>query len=578
MWNTVLFDLDGTLTESGEGITRCVQYALRKEFDIQVENLHDLDCFVGPPLKEQFKSYANLSDEEADRAIRAYRERYRTRGIYENRLYDGIVPLLDSLVREGMVLGLSSSKPTEFCREILRYFGIEQYFRVIVGSEMNGARVRKVDVVNEALNQLGMSGLRRYAVLVGDRKYDVEGAKEAGIGSIGVTFGYGSREELERAWPDCIVDNTEELRNVLIGQLQDARKKGEVPAEMRPAYAVPQPGAQPFPGNGYVWYGDAEADGYYFPPQGYYPSQIRNYPPQGYHVPPPVYAPYPNVSANVSARPEYYGMPRRESTIYKIWRIAYPLLIDFGISVLVTNAALAIILFLTNDPVNYIGVFERNSLIILGIQDFLLCLVCLFLLRGDERKRMHEGRPDRLLVPNQATFGQYIVVILFATGLSAVINMLTSWLPIESETYNSLESTISSASPFIQLTAICIIGPIAEELLFRGIIFRRLRDYIGTAGAAVLSGVIFGAVHGNLVQGIYAGLFGIVMALLYEHYGTIWIVIVVHIVNNMLASFADPFILSMPTTGQFIYSVICILCVCVFGWYIFGVHRKVNHA
>ena len=109
MWNTVLFDLDGTLTESGEGITRCVQYALRKEFDIQVENLHDLDCFVGPPLKEQFKSYANLSDEEADRAIRAYRERYRTRGIYENRLYDGIVPLLDSLVREGMVLGLSSS-------------------------------------------------------------------------------------------------------------------------------------------------------------------------------------------------------------------------------------------------------------------------------------------------------------------------------------------------------------------------------------------------------------------------------------------------------------------------------------
>ena len=532
MWNTVLFDLDGTLTESGEGITRCVQYALRKEFDIQVENLHDLDCFVGPPLKEQFKSYANLSDEEADRAIRAYRERYRTRGIYENRLYDGIVPLLDSLVREGMVLGLSSSKPTEFCREILRYFGIEQYFRVIVGSEMNGARVRKVDVVNEALNQLGMSGLRRYAVLVGDRKYDVEGAKEAGIGSIGVTFGYGSREELE----------------------------------------------QPFPGNGYVWYGDAEADGYYFPPQGYYPSQIRNYPPQGYHVPPPVYAPYPNVSANVSARPEYYGMPRRESTIYKIWRIAYPLLIDFGISVLVTNAALAIILFLTNDPVNYIGVFERNSLIILGIQDFLLCLVCLFLLRGDERKRMHEGRPDRLLVPNQATFGQYIVVILFATGLSAVINMLTSWLPIESETYNSLESTISSASPFIQLTAICIIGPIAEELLFRGIIYRRLRDYIGTAGAAVLSGVIFGAVHGNLVQGIYAGLFGIVMALLYEHYGTIWIVIVVHIVNNMLASFADPFILSMPTTGQFIYSVICILCVCVFGWYIFGVHRKVNRA
>jgi membrane protease YdiL (CAAX protease family) len=271
-------------------------------------------------------------------------------------------------------------------------------------------------------------------------------------------------------------------------------------------------------------------------------------------------------------------MPRRESLFYKFWRIAYPLLIDFVISVLVTNAALAIILFVTNDPVNYVRIFERNSLVILGIQDFLLCLVCVFLLRSDERKRMYEGRRDRLLIPNHATFGQYIAVILFGTGLSAVINMLTSYLPIESETYNSLESMFTSASPFIQLIAICIIGPIAEELLFRGIIYRRLRDYIGTAWAAVLSGIIFGVVHGNLVQGIYAGLFGIVLALLYEHYGTIWIVIVVHVANNLLASFVDPYILAMPTVAQFVYSGICILCVCVFGWYIFGVHKKVNHA
>jgi membrane protease YdiL (CAAX protease family) len=271
-------------------------------------------------------------------------------------------------------------------------------------------------------------------------------------------------------------------------------------------------------------------------------------------------------------------MPRRESVPYKIWRIGYPLLIDFVISLIVTNAALAIILFLTNDPVNYVKIFERNSLVILGIQDLLLSVVCVFLLRSDERKRLYEGRHDRLLVPNQVSFVQYIVVILFGTGLSAVINMLTSYLPIESETYNSLETMFTSASPFIQLTAICIIGPIAEELLFRGIIYRRLRDFTGTVWAAVLSGIIFGVVHGNLVQGIYAGLFGIVLALLYEHYGTIWIVIAVHVVNNLLASFVDPFIMAMPTVGQFIYSGICIFCVCIFGWYIFGVHQKVNHA
>ena len=115
MWDTVLFDLDGTLTDSGEGITKSAQYALEKEFDMKIEDPHELDFFVGPPLKDSFMEYAGLTEEEASRAIKAYRERYTVTGIYENRLYDGIGSLLSALSAEGFQIALASSKPTEFC-------------------------------------------------------------------------------------------------------------------------------------------------------------------------------------------------------------------------------------------------------------------------------------------------------------------------------------------------------------------------------------------------------------------------------------------------------------------------------
>ena len=112
MWDTVLFDLDGTLTDSGEGITKSAQYALEKEFGIKVEDPHELDFFVGPPLKDSFMEYAGLTEGEAIRAIKAYRERYTVTGIYENRLYDGIGSLLAALTTEGFQIALASSKPT----------------------------------------------------------------------------------------------------------------------------------------------------------------------------------------------------------------------------------------------------------------------------------------------------------------------------------------------------------------------------------------------------------------------------------------------------------------------------------
>ncbi|MDO5703283.1 MAG: CPBP family intramembrane metalloprotease [Lachnospiraceae bacterium] len=156
--------------------------------------------------------------------------------------------------------------------------------------------------------------------------------------------------------------------------------------------------------------------------------------------------------------------------------------------------------------------------------------------------------------------------------------MITAYLPIRSDTYSRLEQSILAASPVVQILVICIIGPIAEELLFRGIIYRRLRDYTGTAWAAVLSGILFGVIHGNLTQGVYAGIFGVVLALVYEHYGTLWTVITAHIINNLMASFGDPVLAMLSVAGQYVYTGVMILCVCVFGWYIFAKHRKVNRA
>ena len=225
MWNTVLFDLDGTLTDSGEGITKSVQYALEKEFGMQVP-LSDLRCFVGPPLKEQFMSFAGVSEEAAVRAVERYRERYRPKGIYENYLYDGIKTMLRQLHEEHFTLALTSSKPTMFCRQILRMFNIDEYFTAVVGSDMDGRRTDKYELIEETIRELGMQDLRDEIVMVGDRKYDCVGAASAGIDCIGVTYGFGSRQELEEEWPACIVDSPIELRNVLIGQ---ARSGAEGP-------------------------------------------------------------------------------------------------------------------------------------------------------------------------------------------------------------------------------------------------------------------------------------------------------------------------------------------------------------
>ena len=209
MYKAILFDLDGTLTESGPGITRCVQYALEK-IGHPEEDLEALRCFVGPPLKEQFMKYAGVDEETAEEAVIYYRERFEPVGMFENDLYPGVVEMLEALKAGKYKLAVASSKPEKYVRKILDHFGIGGYFTEIVGADENQKRMSKEEVVGEALRRLGLSDHPEQAVLVGDKEQDVYGARACGVDCVAVLYGYGTPEELDAADPLKIVKTPQE--------------------------------------------------------------------------------------------------------------------------------------------------------------------------------------------------------------------------------------------------------------------------------------------------------------------------------------------------------------------------------
>lgn len=218
MYRYILFDLDGTLTDPKEGITRSVQYALHS-FGIDEPDLDKLEGFIGPPLKEQFMEFAGFHEKQALRAVEKYRERFSVTGLYENQIYEGIPEMLERLQEKGFLLAVASSKPTVFVEKILIHFQIDEYFTEVVGSELDGTRSDKGDVIREALRRLAVGDKeKRRAVMVGDRRHDVEGAHREGIACIGAAFGYGGREELSRAGAERIVETVTELEQALSGQ------------------------------------------------------------------------------------------------------------------------------------------------------------------------------------------------------------------------------------------------------------------------------------------------------------------------------------------------------------------------
>ena len=217
MYDTILFDLDGTLTDPGEGITNSVAYALKK-YDIEVSDRSELYKFIGPPLKDSFMRYYSFSEEKAEQAIAYYREYFRDIGIFENRVYEGVEDMLKALCDEEKTIVLATSKPEEFAVRILEHFDLKKYFNVVAGASMDSSRSKKGDVIAYAIS-LCEDFCKDTAVMIGDREHDVIGAKENGLKSIGVLYGYGNRAEMEAAGADFIVESIEELRNLLLSRI-----------------------------------------------------------------------------------------------------------------------------------------------------------------------------------------------------------------------------------------------------------------------------------------------------------------------------------------------------------------------
>ena len=204
-----LFDLDGTLTDPGIGITNSVMYALNK-YGIQVADRSELYPFVGPPLGESFQKYYGFSEEKAARAITYYREYFRKDGIFENTVYAGIPELLRQLKAKGVTVALATSKPHEFAVKILEYFDLMQYFDHVGAATMDGRISKKADVIAHLLDRLDTQD-RSAVLMVGDRAQDIDGAKSNGLDSAGVLWGYGSYDELHSAGAGHLVSEPIEL-------------------------------------------------------------------------------------------------------------------------------------------------------------------------------------------------------------------------------------------------------------------------------------------------------------------------------------------------------------------------------
>ena len=211
-WDVVLFDLDGTLTDPHVGITRCLAHALAAVGQ-RVDDPDALREFIGPPLIEGFAEMG-VPPDRIDDAIAAYRDRFTRVGMFENALIDGVFPLLLTLLAQGTRLAVATSKPEPFAEKILEHFDINEMFEVIAGATLDNRRRHKEDVIAHALDALEHPAPDRI-IMVGDREHDIHGAREHGIASIGVLWGFGSRGELADAMADHIVDSVDELGMLL---------------------------------------------------------------------------------------------------------------------------------------------------------------------------------------------------------------------------------------------------------------------------------------------------------------------------------------------------------------------------
>ena len=468
MFGYVLFDLDGTLSDPKEGICKSVQYALHR-LGIEEPDLDKLEPFIGPPLKDSFMSFYGFDEEKALKAVGFYRERFSEVGMYENKIYPGIPELLKTLKDMEVKIAVASSKPTVFVNKILKYFKIDKYFDAVIGSELDGRRSDKTEVVSEALLSLyfgtdhgtdkslesdDATEYKKQTVMVGDRMFDVKGARDMGIFAEGVSYGYGSKGELKNAGADHISSSVKELTAFLTGKKKEVnpilKRQTEPPKNsfLRAIYVL-----TPFA----LYYLSMMAATTLMLGIG---SRVTN----GWK----------------DINPKFAGPEG-----------AYISGIVGGLSML-TAALVILFMYLSTDRVN-IKFTEKKSVLI-----------------------------TLLSVPTGAGFA--LALNIFTSYICSQIAFLQKYMG---------EASYNRTVPVeVGIVIYVLISPFAEEVLFRYLIFGRAEKILGTKIAMFASAFFFGLYHGNILQGIYAFIMGYLMVYAYKKADNLITAVVFHMTAN----------------------------------------------
>ncbi len=457
MYDYLLFDLDGTLTDPKEGITKSVQYAL-KAFGIEEPDLDKLEPFIGPPLKNSFMEFYGFDEAKAEEAVEKYRENFKDVGIFQNQVYDGIPQMLRKLKVKGKHLAVSSSKPQVFVERILDHFDLRKYFDVVVGSELDGRRVEKEEVVEEALRQL--LGGRKYShdevVIVGDRKFDVEGGLAHGITTVAVSYGYGSMEELKEAKAEYIVRSVQELEKTLLRGSEDMKY---------------EPGFN------------------------------------------------------------------------KIWQIIFPVLIGYFMLQIGSYAGTYVVAFLADkepswanalvayDEAGKLNALTGTGAAIMNLVAFLLTGFVMFQMGKTDIKKAAKEAANLGKAGVKTYLWAVPAVVAAALGINVLFNLLG--FMDKSVAFTQMQEQRYSAPLALALVLYGVAAPVAEEFLFRGIVYNRTKKYMGLKAALFVSAALFAIYHGNLISGIYAFLMGLLITYLYEKTGNYLVPVAAHMIANV---------------------------------------------
>jgi len=498
MLEYLLFDLDGTLTDSSEGITKSVQYGLHS-IGIEVENRNSLLAFIGPPLEYSFRELCKLNEKQTQQAVAKYRERYKTIGMYENALYPGMAALLKDMHKRGKHLAVASSKPEVFVRQILKHFNIEQYFEVIVGSGLDGSLGTKSEVIREALRQLFekekdkpfilTEQQKESTAMIGDRHFDIKGGKDNELVTVGVEYGFAGEGELKEAKADYIVKTVEELHAFLLRGSEDIDEKRM---------------------------------------KSYNKAQKQK-----------------KVRAQATAKRAERETKKNASSLSKAFDILLPTLVYF----IVYDAAGILFSFLAGMTGERIGgsFYEwmlahvetvRGILVILSLTVSMAALYPVakweFFLKDcgivgtfttAKKEQEEKGKKIR----------HGIVLVITAISASLALNLLFSLLSVAelSEKYGQAVQNQNAVEPFVGIFLYGFFSPLAEEMLFRGLVYNRMRQYFPQKLSLVFSALFFGLYHANLVQGMFGFILGIVIAWYYERYGKWYVPVVFHGLINL---------------------------------------------